>query len=241
MMLWLILFALVIAISFVLALASMRDFQQSPGHFNTEYGLFLIRNTAGLSAQILDAVHSRIVKEGLIISLERLFKGSKSALVIFGPKDILFTFQPKLNLLELEDYTAINKEHATAWEVGVKGGDLNPGQIKKIDNLFANFPMLSEAEQFWWQLTLQAKNQSKGFYSQIRAVVISSDLGRRKKISETLQNLSSGHLTKVPKPFTSSQIVEFYQNRNLGKDSTSPALHTEEVLRMTLLQPSLNT
>lgn len=237
MILWLALFALVIAISFVLALQSMRDFQESPKHFNTEYGLFLIRNTLGLTEQVLDSFHNQIIKDGLIISFERLFKGSKSALVIFGPKDILLAFQSKLNLLELEDYTVINKDHATAWEVGVKGGNI---KIEETDNFFANFPALSQAEQFWWQLTLQAKNQKEGFYSQIRAVVISSDLGRRKKISELLQNLSSGHLSKIPKPFTSIQIVEFYQNRNLGKDPTNPTLQTKEILKMVLLQPGGN-
>ncbi len=235
MILWLVLFVLVIAISLMLAFQSMRDYQETPKHFKIEYGLYLIRNTPGLKATVLDSIHSQIVKEGLIVSLERLFKGSKSALVIYGPKNILTNLSDKLSLLELEDYTKVNSEHISVWEIGVKNHQMAKEQLQKVESFFMDFPMLEQAEQFWWQLVLKAKSNKSLFQSQIRAVVIASDLTRRKKLSESMQNLLSGHLTKVPKPFTSMQIMEFYKLRSLGNDSTSPVLQTEEILKLTQL------
>lgn len=235
MILWLVLFALVIAISFVLALQSMHDYFESPRHLSREYGLYLIRNTSGLTAAVLNSIHSQIVKESLIVSLERLFRGLRSALVIFGPKDILANYIPKLNLLELEDYTKAGSERINAWEVGVKNHQLAKEQLQKIESFFMNFPMLEQSEQFWWQLILKAKPDKLLFQSQIRAVVFAPDLSRRKKLSESLQNLLSGHLIKVPKPFTSDQIMEFYKLRSLGNDSTSLVLQTGEILKLTQL------
>lgn len=266
MILWLVLFALVIAISFVLALQSMADFQESPQHFDNEYGLFLIRNTAGLNAAVLESLHNQIIKEGYIVSLERLFKGMRSALVIFGPKDILANFSSQLNLLELEDYVQVDQRHTQAWEVGVRVSKSGASESQRIESFFNSFPMLEQAEQFWWQLTLQAetggfkmpnfkailgrpnmqsevdylmarKGKNRSFKSQIRAVVFCQDQNRRRKLSEILQSLPSGHLTKVPKPFTSDQIVEFYKSRSLGKDEANPVLTTEEVLKLSLLSP----
>ncbi len=284
MILWLALFALVVAISFVLALQSMHDYHEFPQYSGSDYGLFLIRNTAGLTTSVLDSIHNRILQNGLIVSLERLFKGTQSALVIFGPKEILTNFSSQLNLLELEDYTHVDREHVSAWEVGVKASQFPPDQAQKIDSFFDSFPMLSEAEQFWWQLTLQAQpnekvskaasvvkgifgkprsqlsrdrfNRSepdtqseidylmrgkgrKLFQSQIRAVVISAELSRRKKLAEILQNLPAGSLTKIPQPFTSAQITQFYKSRSLSKGSNNPTLAIEEVLKLSLLSPKV--
>lgn len=237
MILWLVLFVLVIAISFVLAFRSMHDYQESPKHSHVEYGLYLIRNTQGLTTYILDLIHGRAVKKGILISLERLFRGGKSALVIYGPKSILIDFIEKLNLLELEDYTAIDKEQMQAWEVGARKPILAEEEILNIDNFFKNFPLLSDTEQFWWQLVLHPnhKKEKKYFTGQIRAVVYCEDLGRRKKLSDALQNLSPKHFMKVPKPFTSGQILEFYQMRVLDKSETNPSLTPDEVLKLSLL------
>lgn len=232
MILWLVLFVLVVATSFVLAMQSMHDYHESPKNSAAEYGLFLIRNVAGLTWQVLDSIHSQIIKEGFVISLERIIKGSKAALVIFGPKNVLTQLSPQLNLLELEDYTEVNTQHTTAWEVGIKD---NLSTERKINNFFSNFPVLTQAEQFWWQLVLQAK-PSALFQSHIRAVVFSYDSKRREKLSQVLQNLPQGHLIKVPKPYVSGQIVQFYQQRSLGQENTNPVLTTEEILKLLLLK-----
>lgn len=226
MILWLALFLLVIAISFVLALQSMADYHELPLQSKVEYGLFLIRRSSSLTVTLLDSLHREIVKEGLIISIERLFKGQQAALVIFGPKKILANFAQNLDLLELEDYAYVNRDYLHAWEIGVKGSKKSP----KIENFFKHLPLLSSSEQFWWQLTLQATEKDAPlFKSQIRAVVFSEEPNRRKKLADGLQSLTAGHLTKVPKPFTSDQIINFYQQRSIGVGETNPLLTSEQV------------
>lgn len=232
MILWLALFFLVIAISFVLAVLSMRDFQELPRSYK-EYGLFLIRQPAQFSADILNLIHTQIAQEGLIISLERLFKGKKSTLVIFGPKKVLENF-PQLDLLELEDYVGANQQDVSAWEVGVRSNK----DIQPVKGFFTNLPQLDVEEEFWWQITLQAKrdDQDKRFFqSQIRAVIISSNLQRRQDISQNIQRLPLGRLIKIPKPFTKNQFLDFYQRRSLILDPHNPNLTPQEVLEVILL------
>src|SRR5688572_3161726 len=120
MILWVVLFVLVVAISFVLAAQSMRDFSEVPAK-EAEYGLFLIRNTVALTPAVLDSIKNELLESKTIISFERLFKGGKSALVAFGPRELLLNHQSALDLLELEDYTQnVEVEHISAWEVVVK-------------------------------------------------------------------------------------------------------------------------
>ncbi|EKD84968.1 MAG: hypothetical protein ACD_38C00123G0003, partial [uncultured bacterium] len=89
MILWLILFLLIIGISFILAFRSMKDYQEIPKASKVEYGLFLIRRTDSFDAGVLGSIGKFMLDNSLIISLERLFKGNKAALTIFGPKEIL--------------------------------------------------------------------------------------------------------------------------------------------------------
>ena len=119
MILWIVLFVLVVSISYVLAAKSMRDFTHIPDS-QKEYGLYLIRNPSALNKHFLDSLIDYLVKSGAYISFERLFKGNKSTLVIFGPKILLAKYDDILNILELEDYTDVEIEHITAWEAGVK-------------------------------------------------------------------------------------------------------------------------
>lgn len=202
MILWLALFFLVIAISFVLALRSMRDFQKMP-RSQREDGLFLIRRPDNLSADILDLIHTRITKEGLTVSIERLFKGKKSTLVIFGPKKVLENL-PQLDLMELEDYTDVNRGNLSAWEVGGK-------------SFLKDLPQLDMEEEFWWQVVV-----GPSFQSQIRAVVISSDIQKRLDLSSSI----------IPKPFTTDQTLDSYQRRSLILDPHNPNLTPQEVLQL---------
>lgn len=108
MVLWIVLFILVLAISFILALKSMTDYQEVPKGDN---GLFLIRQTKQLK-DLLDASTN--------IVLERLFKGKQAALVVFGPRQIVEKYKNHLDLVELEDYTNVDKDQVVAWEIGIK-------------------------------------------------------------------------------------------------------------------------
>lgn len=196
MIIFLILFFIILSISFVLAYLSMRDYQEVPVT-EKEYSLYLIRKPQFLTPQILGALVN--LSKGKIISLERLFKGESSALVIFGPKKVLEGhFSEILGLLELEDYTKVVE--ATAWEIGRRGQhDL------KFD-IFENLPVLSKEEQFWWQVVI------RDFEVQLRAVFAFADKDRR-SLALRLEGIGGKSLGKLPKAFTSDQILDFYRQR----------------------------
>jgi len=240
MILWVVLFVLVVAISFVLALNSMRDFQEEVPEAGEDYGLFLIRHTRGLNG-LFDQLHDDLFESGLNISFERLFKGKKSALVVFGSRKLLTKYQDFLNLLELEDYTNVDVEGVNAWEVGVKQ---NGKWTMDNGQLFGSLPSLSDTEQFWWQLILWVNKDNpstKLFQNQIRAVVLSSDVIKRKNLTQTLQNLPKDLFFKVPKAFSNAQILDFYRKRSFTKKARlpdeqgkNPALNSGQVLHKIL-------
>lgn len=219
MILWVILFALVVAISFVLALKSMADFQEIPEHAGADYGLFLIRRPQSFNSQMLSYIHQNLLKEGLIISFERLIKGSQAALVVYGPKNILINIKDALDLLELEDYTNINQDNFLAWEVGVKHPDV------------PTFPALAVSDQLWWQLILSAK-KDQHFHPHIRMVVVSDDSIKRESLKMAFSEMSPDKFVRLPKDFSDIQLLEFYKKRGFRKDSKNRNLRIEEVLNL---------
>ncbi len=228
MILWIVLFILIIAISFVLAIRSMRDFQEIPSK-DQDYGLFLIRKTFALEKNLLDSIHDDLGSSKQFLSFERLIKGDKSALCVYGPKNILLKYKIELDLLELLDYTNVDLEYFSAWEEGPK----NPKQLtsEEIRNYFKKFPPLSSDEQFWWQLILFPKKDGH-FQTQIRAVVISADASKRESLTFTLQNLEPNLLIKLPKAFSNAQLLDFYQKRSFNKSSNNPQLSSREALAL---------
>lgn len=224
MILWLILFILVIVLSFILAAKSMWDFQEIPSQ--EKYSLFLIRKPQNLNKELLSSLHDNFLKSGWFLSFERLFKGNKSALVVFGPSGILKTY-PSLDLLELEDYTAVNAEEVSAWEVGRGKGEPFDGVYPERSrgaggkDIFVKLPQLAQSEQFWWQVVV-----SDQFRVQIRAVAVSTDSVKRASIGDILQLASSAQ---------SAQIIEIYQKRIFRKDENNPRLTAEEVLKLFII------
>ncbi|MBI4035984.1 hypothetical protein HY383_03465 [Candidatus Daviesbacteria bacterium] len=233
MALWLILFILVVGISFLLALRSMMDYQEVPEQTKVEYGLFLIRQIDNFDANILNAIRNRLHTAGLVISIERLIKGKQAALTIFGLKKILADFTDKLNLLELEDYTAswAGKEVST-WEIGVK--DSHYLKHEDFDNIFKNLPEFAEDDQFFLQVVLSPKgNQDNApFATQIRVAFLAEDSQRKRLLAPLLHNLNTGGLIKVPRPFSLGQMMSFYRARSLSKDSKGPILDSQAVARL---------
>lgn len=215
MILWVLLFLLVIGISFVLAFRSMKDFQEIPQRINVDYGLFLVRQIKNFNANLLDSIRQEVSVQGGVLSLERLLKGRQAALTVFGPKNILAQFQSELDLLELEDYTTeFEGNDISVWEVGVKDKEL-----------FGNLPQLEAEEQFFLQV-IPGKNQV-----QIRAAVFSKDPIRKKMLS-SVQSLNTWGLNKIPKPFLNEQMIEFYKARSLSKETAGPILDTEGIMRL---------
>lgn len=227
MILWIILFVLILAISFVLAVKSMHDFQEIHPQTGENFSLFLIRNTPGLNKQLIEALYDDLAKSKLTVSFERLFKGPKSALVIFGPKTLLTKYTNTLNLLELEDYTDIDINQTVAWEMTVKDGKWEEGRIP------ANLPTLSEQEQFWWQVIAWINDKENDKFSlHIRAVVTSVDQFRLKELAKSLQNLASARLVKLPKAFSNAQLLDFYKKRSFIKGNTNLDLNPDQILQL---------
>lgn len=211
MILFWVLFLLIILISFSLAYLSMKDFQTSPEDFSTQNGLFLIRKPERLTPKVMSFLYEATKGKGLILTLERLFKGSQSALVIYGPKSVLEGLIPTLDMIELEEYSAPIKSESdgeievSAWEIGIR---------KKFskESLFLNFPKLESREQIWYQMVLQAQKGSTQFNAQVRVVIVSQDLKRRENLFNALMSKSS--LVKIPKPYSSIQMLDFYKKRS---------------------------
>lgn len=219
MILWVLLFALVVAISFVLALKSMADFHEIPTTSGEEYGLFLIRRPHELNEELMSFIHHNLLTSDLIISFERLIKGTRAALVVYGPKKVLSGYKHTLDLLELEDYTKVDSKQISAWEVLVKIAD-KPG-----------FPPISEDDQIWWQLILSAK-KDEFFHPHVRLVVVSSDRQRRELLKSELASLTTDKFIKLPKAFSDEQLLEYYKKRGFRKDVKNRNLKFAEVIKL---------
>jgi hypothetical protein len=246
MTIWLALFIVIIIASFILAYLSMKDYQETPAK-SSGFGIFLIQNPHNLSNATLKILNSEIYKSKGILTLERLFKGSKSALIITGPKDILEKYTNSLNLLELEDFTNVSPDHISAWEVGVKEDVKRP---ILIEDIFKDMPNFDVDEQFWWQLTLQPsfleshtikdflawlilakKSPPLTFKCQIRAVLLAPDPSKRAMLAQKLESLSEEELIKIPRPTTSNQILSNYKLRSITPaDPYILNLTVEEIL-----------
>lgn len=156
MIFYLIFIILLVAISIFLAYISMRDIYDFPqgGDVNS---LFLVRNPKAFTRETLEYLQKGIKKGNQILSIERLYKGKKSALAIFGPRKLLEPLR-ELDLVELEDYTKVSKKQVNAWE------------IKKTPPIAGKLNLLDD-EQVWLQYVLQARDL--GFKLQMRVVHVS--------------------------------------------------------------------
>lgn len=253
----------------------MRDFAHSPSEKDA-YGLFLIRNPQALTSQIIDQIHKGGLREGSLISLEKLFKGDKKALVIFAPIATVRDFVEPLGLLELEEYNSdVSVENTFSFEMGSKDSTLF--HLTNIPSLTKHIPKLSSDSQIWWQIILQPtsqklfaktttgdnilqflglgkenqnyyrnlskllssrpelksiveqKNKQSPFSASIRVTVVSGDLTIRNNLAREIEELGEGKLVKVPRPYSSKQILEFYQKRTHSVSSFL-TLTSEEVI-----------
>lgn len=289
MILWFILFLIIVIISFILAYQSMRDFQEKPFTVKgVENSLFLIRHPQNFTIDMLTAIHGLVLTEKHIISIERLVKGTRSALVIFGPKQLLQSLTLQLHLLELEEYAKMDRTKITAWEMGVK--DPFFFHTQPLPEVFTNLPTLQEDEQFWLQMVLQPtkegwqiegnklikeplldtfmriigfpiaqksyhlavkktvvsdpnirnliihKSMQKAYQVQMRAVVVSFNDQRRKELVNMLENIAPSVLVKIPKPISSTQMFDLYQERSIPSANMNPLIFTTEEIYQLILK-----
>lgn len=227
MILWLMLFLIIVILSFILAYLSMKDYVEVPKE--KDFGIFLTRSPQNLNQALLQSLYSRL--GGKIISLERLFKGQQKALVIGGPRNILEKLH-QLDLLELEDYTLVDSKNISAWQMTVP-------TFEQLKQPLVNLSLLQKDEQFWWQLVLQPFPQNflgrilapkKLWMAEIKGVALSSYEGRRKELTNLLQSLNQG-VVKLPQPQTASQIFERYSQRSLHTGGKL-LLKDDEILKL---------
>ncbi|MBI4040047.1 hypothetical protein HY389_01690 [Candidatus Daviesbacteria bacterium] len=233
-MLYLVLFLVVIAASFILAYRSMADYLEKPTYFSNDCALYLIRRPQMLTNELLDRLYQAVDRSKYILAFERLFKGDKSALVVYGPKLILNTFSTDLDLLELEDYCQnLDINLVSVWEMTAE-------PLTGQDHLFTSLPSLGLNDELWWQLVLQPKasvwrgktdfalakkrqqsqvdatSQTPVFEGKIRVILKVADDRTRSKLSTQISALGDKlGLTRLPKIYTTAQLVKFYQDRSL--------------------------
>ncbi|MCL4367082.1 hypothetical protein M1563_02845 [Patescibacteria group bacterium] len=235
MVIWFLLFFLVVGISLILAVRSMSDFRETPFNLPTKYSVYLIRKPAELTTEVLAQIYQTIIPRGLIVSLEKLYKGDREALAIFAPEEVVNLFGTKLDLLELEDYaqTSAVKDpdsQLNAWEVGKRSLTYQAGskQIKP--------PKLDENEQYWWQIVLQPVQQSPVgklvgslrreptqadsepmFCASLRGLSLVGTASRVGELKDQLiNNYRLSGLSMLPQRFTSEQIATYYRERAIG-------------------------
>lgn len=215
----------------------MRNFQEIP-HREVEYSLFLVGKPKALTDEIIAFIHKETSRLGLILSIEKLFKGKKEAVVIFGPKQILEKLNESLELLELEDYVKVDENSVIAWEMGV-GSPREAGKKSDVDNFFTAIPELLELEQVWWQVGLLAENKKTSFRVQIRVVVVSPDEKRRKALGQIIQNIGGDYIVKLPQAYSSLQILSLFNQRSVQSKHKFPlVLDIKEVRRFIPLYQS---
>lgn len=196
MIFWLLIFLIILVASVLLAYSSMKNFPGIPDSKN-QYGVFLVRSPNSLNSEILQLLKEN--NKNQTVSLERLFKGDRRALVIFGPRNTLNNF-PELELLELEDYVNFSQE-ILAFEIGMKDG--------------ATFvaSKLSDDEEIWYQIILGFSKENF-FLVQTRMAVISQSPERRQSLSNDLFSLNKT-FSKLVLPQNQSQIHEGFKKRIL--------------------------
>lgn len=219
MIIWGIIFTAIILVSFILALRSMHDYHEIPVHSQVVYSLYLIKNEAGLTEDLLARLNSIINQKRLIISFERLCKGSKKALVVYGPVAILKEFVKELDLIELEDYSLEDQKNGSvlSWEISSK-------EFKKANTEFLGFTDaskdLSPNEEIWWQLIIQPQCEKRGlqpmFKALIRVAMHSDSDQKNQDIKKEIDKIiKSSDLISLPQAYSSEQIFQFYTERSL--------------------------
>lgn len=200
----------VLGVSFFLAFRSMGDYREAPA-LSAPFSVFLVGNPKALSLDNFQKLHEAALNGKSILSFERLFKGSKRALVVFGPVDLLRPFSQNLGLTEIEDYSRKVTKEMRAWEVGKKSlrtSIESPGILNDI-------PSLKEDEEFWWQVVVRSQANLM-FDATIRAVFRGSDDGSLAGRQEELSGIGKSQgFSILPQAYSSEQVIKFYHERSL--------------------------
>jgi hypothetical protein len=207
------LFIFVVIISFFLAKRSMRDYKMRPLDITADYGFFLIKKPENLTPEVINLIGEKLKSAKMIFALERLIKGGKTALCIFGPKTSLAFFSDLLGLFELLDYSKnADPKNISVWGLGPRSAGSN------FSSFVSRMIPLNPSEEAWIQIVLEP-NEKNDFLVSIKGCCVCSDALRRTKILESI----SRDFIKVPHPFSAVQMLKTYTERVFDKSGSFKA------------------
>lgn len=227
-MIWILLFIIVVGLSFLLAMRSMKDYQEIPASV-LSYGLFLIRKPNNLNSDTIQNIGKALLKREFF-SLEKLYKGNSSVMAIFAPKNFQQQF-PELDLLEIEDYLedpsiqdsqelGIDKKallnDSFSWVIKPnKDVNIKPDFLKKI--------ALGHNQKFFWQIVSRPENGVGDFQITARAMVIEKDSIARVEMAKKIDNeLASCNLNKEENESSAKFLFTSFKRRTLIPKEVRP-------------------
>jgi hypothetical protein len=231
-LLWLILATILSFVALHLAKRSLKDFQDTP-HQHLKYSLYLIRSPSRLTSDFLHEFSIKAKGEEVIFSLERLFKGKNTVLIIYAPKDLIEQFD-YLNLQELEDYTQkVDINNCLAWEIEPKQKMKGSKSLLKTPPTFLKNLPLRDEDQFYFQMVCQLIHQKKEralFQVTLRGLAIADDPIIRtniaKKVETQMERETKSGRRESSK--SSSQLYHDYKSRSIRPREVSQFILTGE-------------
>ncbi|MBI2021606.1 hypothetical protein HYS93_01835 [Candidatus Daviesbacteria bacterium] len=247
-MIWIILFIIVVLVSFYLAYTSMKGYRQFPAR-SLRYSLFLILNKHQFDLELLKKIHYWAYQEGAIVSIERLFKGSDSALTIFAPTELIKELD-SLKTTELEDYLEepdqgnldqpdisiqkprVKMNESLVWLIHPKN---NPKKKLVVSPDFLRMLNLTEQQQFFWQIVCSPCKEQSDFQVTIRAMVVDKEPTLRVNLAKQLdRSITEGTgLIKQSREQPSSVLFSEFKRRTLiPREVSKNVLDSQEILSL---------
>ncbi|MBI2596472.1 hypothetical protein HYW46_07125 [Candidatus Daviesbacteria bacterium] len=197
---------------------------------NPSYGLFLIRNKSAFNLETIIKLHGWASGLKAYFSLEKLFKGSQSASVIFAPLSVV-DFLPELQLLQLETYLP-GVENTYVWSIAP---NKTPKKIT-VDETFLQEISLTDEQQFFWQVVCFPQKGSS-FNVTVRAMVKDNEQVKRIGLAKTIDRhiLDCTGLIKQ-RDETNTELYNAFENRSLiKKEALNFLLTAREILNIASL------
>lgn len=216
-------------ISLILAYISLTNYQYQPADAQESYGLFLVQKSHLVDERAIGELYLKLQPKKLMVSFERLFKGGKRALVVYGPLSVFRDFQDRWGLVEIEDYSlTAHLDHITLWEMKAR---TLPKRVWAVSSLVSEGALLSVEEQFWWQVILKPEDRKEAFLSSLRGVVVSGSLSlSRERGDQLIEALKEVGLVKLPTRYVQRGLLTFYQKRVLSAKRREKMIFTPRQL-----------
>lgn len=216
-------------ISLILAYISLTDYQYQPADTKESYGLFLVQKSHLVDDKAISELYLKLRPKRLMVSFERLFKGGKRALVVYGPLSVFRDFQDRWGLVEIEDYSlTTHPDNTTLWEAKAR---TLPKRVWAVSSLVGEGALLSLEEQFWWQVILKPEDRKEAFLSSLRGVAVSGGLSlSRERGNQLIEVLKEAGLVRLPTRYVQRELLTFYQKRVLSAKRREEMIFTPRQL-----------